>query len=70
MQVLGKRNQSPSEKDHLKFCKMYLELNRKAVKSANRSELGRLPIQITLVKKTLKYLYSYLCAKDENTIAK
>ena len=31
--------------------------------------LGRLPVQITLVKKTLKY-YSYLCAKDENTIAK
>ena len=48
---------------------MYLELNRKALNSATRAELGRLPIQITLVKKTLKY-YSYLCAKDENTIAK
>ena len=52
-----------------KFCKMYLELNRKALNSATRAELGRLPVQITLVKKTLKY-YSYLCAKDENTIAK
>ena len=48
---------------------MYLELNRKALNSATRAELGRLPVQITLVKKTLKY-YSYLCAKDENTIAK
>ena len=48
---------------------MYLELNRKALNSATRAELGRLPVQITLVKKTLKY-YSYLSAKDENTIAK
>ena len=64
-----KWDQSPSEKVHLKFCKMYLELNRKALSSATRAELGRLPIQITLVKKILKY-YSYLCAKDENTIAK
>ena len=48
---------------------MYLELNRKALNSATRAELGRLPIQITLVKKKLKY-YSYLRAKDENTIAK
>ena len=64
-----KWDQSPSEKVHLKFCKMYLELNRKAFNSATRAELGRLPVQITLVKKTLKY-YSYLCAKDENTIAK
>ena len=64
-----KWDQSPSENVHLKFCKMYLELNSKALNSATRAELGRLPIQITLVKKTLKY-YSYLCAKDENTIAK
>ena len=48
---------------------MYLELNRKALNSATTAEVGRLPVQITLVKKTLKY-YSYLCAKDENTIAK
>ena len=57
-----KWDQSPAEKIHLKFCKHYLELNRKASNSATRSELGRLPIQITLVKKSLKY-YSYLFAK-------
>ena len=62
-------DQSPAEKIHLKFCKHYLELNRKASNSATRSELGRLPIQITLVKKSLKY-YSYLCGKDQNTIVK
>ena len=48
---------------------MYLELNRKALNSATRAELERLPVQIRVVKKTLKY-YSYLCAIDENTIAK
>ena len=64
-----KWDQSLSEKVHQKFCKMYLELNREALNSATRAELGRLPIQITLVKKTLNY-YFYLCAKDENTIAK
>ena len=36
---------------------------------STRSELGRLPIQITLVKKSLKY-YFYLCGKDQNTIVK
>ena len=64
-----KWDQSHAEKIHLKFCKHYLELNRKASNSATRSELGRLPIQITLVKKSLKY-YSYLCGKDQNTIVK
>ena len=62
MQFLGNGIKVSFEKVHLKFCKMYLELNRKALNSATRAELGRLPIQITLVKKTLKY-YSYLCAK-------
>ena len=65
--IFRKWDQSPSEKVHLKFCKMYLELNRKALNSATRAELGRLPIQITLVKKTLKY-YSYICAKDEKQL--
>ena len=62
-------DQSFFEKTHLKFCKIYLELNRRALNSASRAELVRLPLQITLAKKALKY-YSYLCNKDENTIVK
>ena len=54
-----KWDQSFLEKTHLKFCKIYLELNRKASNSASRAELVRLPLQITLAKKALKY-YSYL----------
>ena len=37
---------------------MYLELNRKVLNSATRAELGRLPIQITLVKQ------AFLIAKE------
>ena len=69
IQILRNGTKSPDEKIHLKFCKHYLELNRKASNSATKSELGRLPIQITLVKKSLKY-YSYFCGKDQNTIVK
>ena len=53
----------------MKFCKQYLELNRKASNLAARGELGRYPIQIFLMKKALKY-FSYLCEKDENLIVK
>ena len=58
-----------SRKVHLKFCKQYLGLNRKASNLATRGELRRFPIQIFLVKKALKY-FSYLCEKDENSIVK
>lgn len=64
-----KWDQSPTEKIHLKFCKQYLGLNRKASNFATRGELGRLPIQIILMKRALKY-FSYLCEKDDNSIVK
>ena len=60
---------SPAEKIHLRFCKQYLGLNRKASNLATRGELGRFRIQITLMKKALKY-FSYLYDKDDNSIAK
>ena len=44
-------------------------MNCRASNSATKAELARLPLQITLAKKALKY-YSYLCNKDENTIVK
>ena len=66
---IKKWDQSPGEKIHLKFCKQYLGLNRKASNLATRGELGRFPMQIILMKKALKY-FSYLCEKDENSIVK
>ena len=62
-------DKSPIEQVHLKFCKIFLQLNRRASNIATRGVLGRLPIQLTLAKKALKY-YSYLCDKDECTIVK
>ena len=52
-----------------KSVKSILKRNRTASNSATGGELGRLSIQITPAKKTLK-CYIYLSNKDENTICK
>ena len=39
------------EKTHLKFCKLYLGVNRKASNLASRGELGRYPLQVAIVKE-------------------
>ena len=57
------------ERVHLKFCKLYLELNRKASNHAVRTEMGRFPILITIIKQILKYNV-YLRSKDNNSIVK
>ena len=36
----------------LQFCKRYLEVNNKASNVACRAELGRLPLNITINKKS------------------
>ena len=35
------------EKTHLQFCKIYLEVNKKASNTAYRAELVRFPLNIT-----------------------
>ena len=57
------------ERVHLRFCKLYLELNRKASNHAVRAEMGRFPILITIIKQILKYNV-YLRSKDNNSIVK
>ena len=37
-------DKSPIEKVNLKFCKIYLAINRKASNIASRAELGKLPL--------------------------
>ena len=39
-------DKSPIEKVHLKFCKIYLAISRKASNIASRAELGKLPLII------------------------
>ena len=46
------------EKAHLKFCKLYLGVNRKASNAASRGELGKFPLLIPIIKRTLSYIMS------------
>ena len=51
--------QSPTERAHLHFCKMYLGVTKKTSNIGCRAELGRLPIKYEIEKKILKY-FSHL----------
>lgn len=64
-----KWDKTPIEKAHLRFCKMFLGLNRKASNHATRAEMGSFPLQIVIIKQILKY-YQYLLSKDDNSIVK
>ena len=57
------------ERVHLRFCKLYLELNRKTSNHAARAEMGRFPTLIPIIKRILKYNL-YLRSKDDNVIVK
>ena len=52
----GKWNQTPIEKAHLKFCKLYLGVNRKTTNIACRGELGKFPLLISIHKRMIKYI--------------
>lgn len=64
-----KWDKTPIEKAHLRFCKMFLGLNKKASNHATRSEIGNFPVQITIIKQILNY-YQYLNAKDDSSVVK
>ena len=64
-----KWDKTATEKVHLRFCKAFLGLNRKASNHAARAELGRFPLQIVIVKHILNYII-YLNSKDNNSIVK
>jgi hypothetical protein len=51
-----KWDQTPTEKAHLKFCKLYLGLHRKATNIASRGELGKFPLLIDIHKRLIKYI--------------
>ena len=64
-----KWNKTQSEKVHIKFCKLFLGLNRKASNYAARGEMGRFPLQLTVLKQILKYNL-YLNSKEDTSIVK
>ena len=57
-------------KTHLPFCKRYLEVNNKASNVACRAELGRLPLNITINKKSPTTLIFIIQSEDEETFLK
>jgi hypothetical protein len=59
----------PIEKVHLKFCKIYLAVSRKASNIAPRAELGKLPLIINVFKRLFKYI-THLNSLPETAIAK
>ena len=60
---------SPTEKAHLRFCKIYLGLGKKASNLATRGELGKLPLIISIFKRLFNYI-THLNSLPESTIAK
>ena len=60
---------SPTEKAHLRFCKIYLGLGKKASNLATRGELGKFPLIISIFKRLFNYI-THLNSLPESTIAK
>jgi hypothetical protein len=56
------------EKTHLKVCKLYLRVNRKASNIASRGELGRLPLLIPIFKRTLNYINNIYQLPDSSIV--
>jgi hypothetical protein len=54
---LNKWDNSETEKINLRFCKLYLGVNRKASNMACRSELGKYPLLITIKKNIYTKLF-------------
>jgi hypothetical protein len=50
------------KKTHLKFCKLYLGVSRRASNIACRGELGKFPLLISIKKNIINYIkYDFFC---------
>ena len=58
-----------TEKSHLKFCKLYLGVNRKARNAASRGELVKFPLLFRIIKRILSYIINRYKLPD-SSIAK
>ena len=65
----NKWDKSPTEKAHLRFCKLYLGVGKKASNMASRGELGKFPLQISIYKRLFNYI-THLNSLPETAIAK
>ena len=60
---------SEIEKVHNLFCKSYLGVNKKASNIACKSELGRLPLNLEIVKKIVNF-YDHIEKQSDTSIVK
>jgi hypothetical protein len=65
-----KWDQSPTEKIHLKFCKTYLGVNRKATNIACRGELGKFPLLLPILKRLLMKYIIHINSLPDASLAK
>ena len=54
---------TPVKKTHLKFCKCYLEISNRASNVVSRSELGRFPLIVNILRYIL-----YLLVENDGTL--
>jgi hypothetical protein len=66
---LNKWDKTPTEKVHIRFCKMYLCVHKKATNIACRGELGKFPLIISIRKRIIKYV-AHLKSLPNSAIAK
>ena len=62
-------DKNPIEKMHLRFCKAFLGVNRKASNVACRAEMGRYPIKLLMDIRIYKF-YERLKEMDDGSFAK
>ena len=60
---------NPIEKAHLRYCKLFLGVNKKAINIACRREMGKYPLKLAIDKKIIKY-YTRLNNLPDTAIAK
>lgn len=65
----NKWDQTATEKAHLKFCKIYLGVNKKSSNIACRGELGKLPLLTNIHKRVIKYV-GHICNLPDAAIVK
>ena len=64
-----KWDKTQTEKAHIKFCKIYLGVNRKASNIASRGELGKFPLLIPVFKKIFLYI-KHISQQPDSSVAK
>ena len=65
----NKWENSQIEKVHLRFCKLYLGVNRKATNVTCRGELGKFPLLRTIKKNIINY-FKHIYQLPDDSIAK